>query len=376
MKTIIRIVIKEFQQFKRDPKMFGIVLVAPVIQLIFLGYAATFDLKQVDVALFNMDKSSLSRQLSEDVISSGYFNIAYDINDYNIASKLIDEGKVTFVIVIPSGFEKKIERNESAPLQLLIDASDGNKASITFGYMQGIVGQFSQKIMLEKFNHTGIKQLPAGKLEPEVRVWYNPTMHTRNFMVPGIVALILMIITTTLTSLAIVKERESGTLEQLIVTPIKPYQLILGKIIPFLILAFVGLLLVLTAMYLLFGIGVRGNLPFLLFASFLVTLLGLGLGLFVSTISKTQQQAMMASVFVILMPMIYLSGFAFPIDNMPEIIQYITYLIPLRYFITILRGVVLKGIGFTELWFDTSMLLLMSIAVLVLSAMRFRKRLE
>lgn len=376
MKTIIRIVIKEFQQFKRDPKMFGIVLVAPVIQLIFLGYAATFDLKQVDVALFNMDKSGLSRQLSENVISSGYFNIAYDINDYNIATKLIDEGKVTFVIVIPLGFEKKIERNESAPLQLLIDASDGNKASITFGYMQGIVGQFSQKIMLEKFNHNGIKQLPAGKLEPEVRVWYNPTMHTRNFMVPGIVALILMIITTTLTSLAIVKERESGTLEQLIVTPIKPYQLILGKIIPFLILAFVGLLLVLTAMYLLFGIGVRGNLPFLLFASFLVTLLGLGLGLFVSTISKTQQQAMMASVFVILMPMIYLSGFAFPIDNMPEIIQYITYLIPLRYFITILRGVVLKGIGFTELWFDTSMLLLMSIAVLVLSAMRFRKRLE
>jgi ABC-2 type transport system permease protein len=223
---------------------------------------------------------------------------------------------------------------------------------------------------------SGRKILPVGRIEPEIRVWYNPQLLTRHFMVPGIVGLLLSIITLILTSLGIVKEKEIGTLEQLIVTPIKSWQLIIGKLVPFVILGFVAVVIVLTAMTYIFDIPVRGSVPFLFLCSLFYILSTLGLGLFVSTISKTQQQAMMIAIFGIMMPMVYLSGFAFPIENMPKIIQYISYLIPLRYFITIIRGVILKGIGFKELWQEATVLLFMGIAILFLSSLRFRKKLE
>jgi ABC-2 type transport system permease protein len=223
---------------------------------------------------------------------------------------------------------------------------------------------------------SGKKILTVGMIEPEIRVWYNPQLLTRYFMIPGIVGLLLSIITLILTSLGIVKEKEIGTLEQLIVTPIKPWQLIMGKLIPFVILGFIAVVIVLTAMTLIFDIPVRGSVAFLFLCSFFYILSTLGLGLFVSTISKTQQQAMMIAIFGIMMPMVYLSGFAFPIENMPKIIQYISYFIPLRYFITIIRGVILKGIGFNELWQEAGVLLFMGIAILFLSSLRFRKKLE
>jgi len=201
-------------------------------------------------------------------------------------------------------------------------------------------------------------------------------MKTRNYMVPGIMGLILMITTLSLMSMAIVREREIGTLEQLIVTPIKKYQLLIGKLIPFTLIGFIVLVIVMVIMTQWFGIEVRGSRLFLLFAALLFVLSNLGLGLFVSTVSKTQNQAMMASVFALMMPMIYLSGFAFPIENMPEVAQYITYLIPLRYFITILRGIVLKGIGFSSLWLETLILFGMGTALLILSSMRFSKKIE
>jgi ABC-2 type transport system permease protein len=223
---------------------------------------------------------------------------------------------------------------------------------------------------------SGRKVLPVGRIEPAVRVWYNPLLLTRHFMVPGIVGLLLSIITLILTSLGIVKEKEIGTLEQLIVTPIKPYQLMIGKLVPFVILGFVSVLIVLTAMTFIFDIPVRGSVIFLFFSSFLYILSTLGLGLFVSTISKTQQQAMMIAIFGVMMPMVYLSGFAFPLENMPKVIQYISYFIPLRYFIAIIRGVILKGIGFTDLWQETVVLFFMGVAILFLASLRFRKKLE
>ena len=212
-------------------------------------------------------------------------------------------------------------------------------------------------------------------IQAEIRVWYNPELKTRNFMVPGIVGLLLMLITLILTSLAVVKEKEIGTLEQLIVTPIKPYQLILGKLIPFAILGFIAVILVLTAMSVVFGISVRGNILFLFFTTFIYILSTLGLGLFVSTISKTQQQAMMLAIFTIMLPMVFLSGFTFPIENMPEAIQYVTYLIPLRYFMTIIRGIILKGTGPADLWIESLMMLIIGFTILVLSAYRLRKTL-
>jgi len=375
MRTVYFFIIKEFQQFKRDPKMFAIVLMAPILQSIFLGYAATFDVVNIKTVILNFDKSVLSRNYIQDLESSGYFTIESKTESYSELTDKLDKGKALVGLVIPNDFEKNIQRNESAAIQVIVDGSDGNKGSIAFGYIQAITSEFSQGITAAMYDRRGIK-VNFNILQPEVRVWYNPEMKTRNFMVPSIAALILTIITALLTSLAVVKEKEIGTLEQLIVTPIKPYQMILGKLIPFILLAFATVFLVLSVMVFWFGIPIRGSLIYLLFASFLFILSTLGLGLFVSTISRTQQQAMMITVFAVIMPMIYLSGFAFPIENMPESIQYITYLIPLKYYLIILRGVVLKGIGLGTLLFETLMLFIMGSIILFASAMRFHKRIE
>ena len=261
-------------------------------------------------------------------------------------------------------------------MQAIFDGSDGNTASIAAGYVQGVTLNYSKEIIAEFLDRAGRKIQPAGTITAETRVWYNPELKTRVFMVPAIVGLLLMIITLILTSLAIVKEKEIGTLEQLIVTPIKSHQLLIGKLVPFAILGFLSVIIIISAMSIIFDIAVRGSIIFLFFATFIYILSTLGLGLFVSTISKTQQQAMMLAIFVIMLPMVYLSGFAFPIENMPQAIQYITYLIPLRYFMTIIRGVILKGIGFADLWQELFVLAFIGISILALSAKRFKKRLE
>ncbi len=375
MRTVIHIIKKEFLQFWRDPKMVALIFISPVIQLIFLGYAANFDVKTVHTAVYDLDKTETSRNFVRSFTGSHYFSMDYYVSDYKELQELIDNGKILLGLVIEKDFEKNIARNRTAHIQAVFDGSDGNSASIAAGYVQLIAGDFADNILTDFINRSGSKTIPAS-ITPEVRVWYNPAMTTRNFMVPGIVALLLMNITLILTSLAIVKEKEVGTLEQLIVTPIKSKQLILGKLIPFAMLGFLAEIFVLTAMAVIFGIEVRGNIFFLFFTTFLYILSTLGLGMFVSTISKTQQQAMMLAIFIVMMPMIYLSGFAFPIENMPEIIQYFTYLIPLRYFMVIIRGVILKGVGFSDLWVETLILALIGILIVVFSSLKFRKKLD
>ncbi len=376
MKTIYEFVIKELLQFKRDRKMLAVVFMAPILQLILLGYAANMDVDVVHTTIFDQDRTAASRKFIKNFDESGYFAIDYYASSYAEVTELIDKGKTLVAIVIPNDFEKKLSRRETVTIQTLFEGSDGNKSSIALGYIQGITNRYSQLIVNETKDKYGMKLPLAGSLVPEVRVWYNPEMKTQNYMVPGIMGLILMITTLSLMSMAVVREREIGTLEQLIVTPIKPYQLILGKLIPFTIIGFVVMIIVMIIMTQWFGIVVRGSRLFLLFTALLFVLSNLGLGLFLSTVSKTQNQAMMASVFALMMPMIYLSGFAFPIENMPEVVQYITYLIPLRYFITILRGIVLKGIGFTSLWLETLILFGMGVGILILSSLRFSKKIE
>ena len=376
MKTIIHIIRKEFLQFKRDPKMFGIILIAPIIQLIFLGYAATMDLNTVHTIFYDQDKTITSRNFIEEFKSSGFFQIDHYADNYKDVQTYIEGGNSLVAIVIPKDFEKKINRRETAQLQAIFNGSDGNSASIAAGYITSIASTYSKQIVKDYIDLSGRKSIPAGNVAPEVRVWYNPELTTRNFMVPAIVGLLVSIVTLILTSLAVVKEKEIGTLEQLIVTPIKPLQLIIGKLVPFVILGFVSVTIVIIAMNVIFGISVRGSVVFLFFSAFLYILSTLGLGLFVSTISKTQQQAMMIAIFAVLMPMIYLSGFAFPVENMPASIQIVSYAIPLKYFITITRGVILKGSGFAEHWIDALVLLGIGMSILFLSALRFRKRLE
>ena len=376
MRAIFQFVIKELLQLKRDKRMLAVIFMAPIMQLILLGYAANMDVNVVHTSIFDQDKTETSREFIRNFQASGYFSIDHYASNYEELTNLINNGKTLVGIVIPYDFEKKINRRESVSVQTLFDGSDGNKASISLGYIQGIVNRFSQKIIIDTKEKYGIKVPVAGSLVPEVRVWYNPEMKTRNYMVPGIMGLILMITTISLMSMAIVREKEIGTLEQLIVTPLKSYQLLLGKLIPFTLVGFVVLIIVMILMTQWFGIAVRGSKLFLLFAALLFVLSNLGLGLFISTISRTQQQAMMASIFAVIMPMIYLSGFAFPVENMPKVIQYITYLIPLRYFITILRGIVLKGIGFSSLWLETLILFVMGITILIISSLRFNKKIE
>lgn len=376
MKSILVFIKKEFLQFKRDPKMFGIILIAPVVQLIFLGYAANLDIEKIKLVVFDQDKSSTSRKLVEDLTSSGYFVIKDNVNDYKSVTRLLDYNKAIVALVIPNDFEKRINRKETAKLQAIFDAADGNTASIAAGYLQQIILQFAKNTSFVMMQRSGNLITPAGSITPEIRIWYNPTMKTRNYMVPGIVGLLLSIVTLLLTSLAVVKEKEIGTMEQLIVTPLKPYQIIIGKLVPFILLGFLSIVIVLTAMRLIFDIPVKGSIAFLFLSAFFYILSTLGLGLYVSTISKTQQQAMMIAVFAVMMPMVFLSGFAFPIENMPKIIQYISYVIPLKYFINIIRGVISKGLGFSELWINALVLLIMGIFILVISSLRFQRRLD
>lgn len=376
MKTIIHIIRKEFLQFKRDPKMFGIILFAPIIQLIFLGYAATLDLNVVHTIFYDQDKTTTSRNFIEEFKSSGFFQLDHYADNYEDVQTYIEKGKSLVAIVIPKDFEKKINRRETTQLQAIFNGSDGNSASIAAGYITTITTTFSKQIVKDFIDLSGRKISSTGTITAEIRVWYNPELKTRNFMVPAIVGLLVSIVTLILTSLAVVKEKEIGTLEQLIVTPIKPLQLIIGKLVPFVILGFVSVTIVIIAMNIIFGISVRGSVLFLFFSAFLYILSTLGLGLFVSTISKTQQQAMMIAIFAVLMPMIYLSGFTFPIENMPVPIQIISYAIPLKYFITITRGVILKGSGFAEHWTDVLALFAIGVSILFLSVWRFKKRFE
>jgi len=376
VRSILEFIKKEFLQFKRDPKMFALILIAPVVQLTFLGFAANLDVRLVRTIIFDQDKSITSRNFIERFTSSGYFRIEKYVNGYDEITDEIDRGDAILALIIPNDFEKNIYSQRTASVQAIFNGSDGNSAGIVAGYSQNIVSAFSQKIILDFLNRSGQNISTVPLISSDTRIWYNPELKTRNFMVPGIVGLLLSLITLILTSLAVVKENEIGTMEQLIVTPLKPYQILIGKLVPFVILSFTAVIIILASMWFIFGIPVKGELWFLFLSSLFYILSTLGLGLFVSTISKTQQQAMMISIFGVMMPMIFLSGFAFPIENMPRPIQFISYVIPLRYFNDIIRGVIIKGLGFSDLWFNALLLLLMGVTILFLSSRRFRGRLE
>jgi ABC-2 type transport system permease protein len=266
MKIILSIFIKELIQLRRDKRLFGIVFLAPVIQLVLLGYAANMDVNTVHTAVFDQNKSATSRDFILKFERSGYFKIDDYVDSYNQITADINDGRALWALVIPKDFEENIKKMRSAPVQAIFDGSDGNKSSIALGYIQGIISEYSKNIIVKAFSRIGLKNTAAGSIVPEVRVWYNPELKTRVFMLPNIMGLILVAIITVLMTMAIVKEREVGTLEQLIVTPIKPWQLIIGKTIPFIMVGFLDSLVAITVMVLWFGIVIKGSFIFLLFA--------------------------------------------------------------------------------------------------------------
>ncbi len=374
MKKVRYMIRKEFLQFRRDRKMLAASFLAPVFQLIVLGYAANLDVTDIPTAVLDHDNSSTTRALIRSYTSSGYFRVVRYLNDASEIQETLDEGRSSIVLVFPEGFGRDIQTQQGGTVQLLADGSETNTGTIALSYAQLIANRFSQDILLERVSRAmpGLRGLP--QVNPELRVWYNPDLRSRSFMVPGVLALLLMVMTLILTSLAIVKEKEIGTLEQLIVTPLRPSQLIIGKLLPFVIIGLVDVGLVVLISNLVFSIPVKGGVGLLFLLSLVFLLTTLGLGLFVSTVSRTQQQAMMSSIFFLMLPMIFFSGFVFPIENMPYIIQIITYFLPLRYFFVIIRGLFLKGVGLEVLWPQALALLGFGVAIFGLSIKRFRKR--
>ncbi len=359
---------KEFLELRQNPRIFGIVIVAPIIQLTILGYAANTDVRNVPVVFADGSRTALSRTLIARFEGSPYFDVLDTVTTVEEVDAYIEGGEAWLAIAIPADYEERIAEGGTARLQLVADGSDANSVTMALGYASNLVAAHAGELLEQRAPGGS-----AGALDARIRVWFNPQLLSRDFFIPGVLALLLLVVTSNLSSMAIVREREVGTYEQLSVTPLSRWGLIVGKLLPYGLIGMIDVFLVIAVAVLWFEIPVRGSALLLIAMSAVYLLATLSLGLLVSTMSQTQQQAMMTTVFVFLMPMIYLSGFIFPIENMPYVIQLVTYLIPLRYFLVIVRGIFLKGVGMEVLWPQAAALAAWGLVVLSLAIMRSRK---
>ncbi|MDF2501019.1 MAG: ybhR-2 [Anaerosporomusa subterranea] len=363
---------KEFIQVFRNSKMRAIVLVMPLVQSMIFGYAVTTDVKQVATAIYDQSATPESRDLIGRFIHSGYFSVKTVIHSDREIDELIDQGKVAAVIRIPHDFSSKIAAGATAPVQIIVDGIDSNTAGVVLNYAGNIVRNNAVELQQKQMNSAGRE--PVG-VNLQTRSWFNENLTSRNFYVPGVIAVIVMLVTLLLTSMSVVREKELGTMEQIVVTPITPFEFILGKTMPSIILGFANMILVTLISVFWFDIPVRGSIITLFIANGFYLMTTIGIGLLISTVSETQQQAMMSTFFFYL-PAVLLSGFMFPIANMPDVVQAFTYLNPLRYFLIIIRGIFLKGgVGVVILWPQILALLALGSVVLTMAVKRFRKNL-
>jgi ABC-2 type transport system permease protein len=375
MQRLRCLVWKEFLELRQNPRLFGIVIVAPIIQLTMLGYAATTDVKDVPVVVADGDRSTASRNLIARFDASANFTVIDTVTTVRDVDPYLQRGQAWVALAIPQGYGRAIEAHEPVALQVVADGSDSNSTTVALGYATALIGEYAAELASPPSPAASAGQTPAAAaIDLRVRVWFNPQLESRFFMIPGVLALLLLLVTANLAAMAIVREKELGTLEQLNVTPLRRWELIVGKLLPYGVIALIDVLLVTAVAVFWFEVPLRGSFTLLLALSLLYVICTLALGLFISTVSDTQQQAMMTATFFFLTPMIYLSGFIFPIENMPPIIQYATYLIPLRYFLVIVRGIFLKGIGLDLLWPHAAALTAWGAVVLSLAVMRSRKR--
>ncbi len=377
MQRLRFLVWKEFLELRKDPKLFGVVIIAPILQLTLLGYAATTDVRDVPVVVADGDRSSSSRELIARFDGSPNFTVLDVVSTVNDVEPYLERGRAWLALSIPSGYGVQLAGGIPVTLQVIADGSDSNSTTVALGYATSLIGGYAQELVEARAAAAPPSDEPvrrAGRIEPRIRIWFNPQLESRHFMIPGVLALVLLVVTANLASMAIVREKELGTLEQLNVTPLKRWELIAGKLLPYGAIAMVDVLLVVAVAVFWFEVPLRGSFALLLAMSLLYVMCTLALGLFISTISETQQQAMMTATFFFLTPMIYLSGFIFPIENMPQVIQAVTYLIPLRYFLVIVRGIFLKGIGLDLLWPQAAALAAWGSIVLALAVSRSRKR--
>lgn len=367
--TILR---KEFRSVFRDPRMRLVIFGVPVIQTLIFGYAVTLDVRHIRLAVVDRDGTPASRALVAAFTGSNHFDaVAYTASD-DEARALIDRGDAAAMLQINAGYEESIRARRTTPVQLVVDGSDSNTARFVVNYGTQIAAAENSRLVLEQTLRQSGRRLATGGVELQPRAWFNADLESRNYYVPGVIALLVMLVGLMLTSMAIVREKETGTIEQVMVTPIRPVELILGKCAPFVAIGFLNTGLVCAVGLFWFDIPLRGSFALLLFGTGLFLLSTLGVGLFISTVSQTQQQAMMTTFFFFFPAMLF-SGFIFPIANMPVAIQWLSLLDPLRYFLVIIRGIFLKGVGLDVLWPQYAALLALGVVVMAFAVTRFRK---
>ena len=371
---IRQMLIKEFIQVFRDPRMRAVIFIVPCMEVLVIGYAVNMDIRDIRTAVYDLDNTPASRELLARFSASGYFNVVARVDDDRRMQDLIDRSAVQIVLRINHGFAGDLEAGRTAAIQVLCDGTDSNTAGIAMSYVNRITSDYARQMLARRM------QLARGAADPPVRIdlrsraWFNENLESRNYFVPGVIVIVVSLVSLLLTSMAVVREKEIGTIEQIMVTPITPAEFILGKTLPFVLIAFVDVTLILLIGFFWFEVPLRGSIVLLYFSTGLYLLTMLGVGLFISTLSQTQQQAMM-STFLFFFPAMLLSGFSFPIANMPLVIQWLTYLNPVAYFLVVVRTIFLKGVGLSYLWPHLLALAAMGVATLVLAVRRFHKTL-
>jgi len=372
LRSLIR---KEFIQITRDARTLILVMVIPVMQLFLLGYAATNDVRNIPLAVFDQDRGPEARSLLDAYRAADYFRIAYDVDSEAELRTLIDNGDARAGLIIPPSYSDAIQGGSSAQVVFVLDGSDPTVASTALNASILIGQAHATQILESRLQRSGLSAAFTPPVDVRTSVWYNPNLISAHFMIPGVIGMILYALTSILTATAIVRERERGTIEQLIVTPIRPWELVVGKLLPYVVLAFLNVLEVLALGHWWFGVPIRGDIWLILAMSGLFLLSSLGTGLFASTIANTQQEAML-SVWMMLLPSIFLAGFFFPLEAMPKVLQWISYVFPLRYYLAIIRSLMLKGVGLAAVQSEVLALAAFGILIMTAAALRFRKRLD
>ncbi|NLK52383.1 MAG: ABC transporter permease [Syntrophomonadaceae bacterium] len=367
MSRIRAVLIKEILQMRRDRLTLALIFMIPLIQLLLFGYAIQTEVKHVPTVVFDQSLSRESRDLLDAFSASSYFDVKYNAKSYTEVNQIIDSGKAKVGVIFPPDFAHQIHRGVSAPVQVIVDASDNMVANQALAIANSIGLIKSQEMLVQKMHIQG------PPYEVRVRPWYNPDGITAYYMVPAILGIVVTMTMVIITAVAIVRERERGTLEQLLVTPIKPYELMIGKILPYIVLGYIQITVALLVGVLVFHVPIRGSLLELYLLTLFFITASLGLGILISNLAKNQMQAFQMSFFVML-PSILLSGFMFPRDAMPKFIYYISALIPLTYYLDIIRGIILKGIGFSYLIGQVTSLLVFSVVLLIVSTLKFKKK--
>ncbi len=366
------IVVKEFRQIRRDPTSLGMLLVLPAALIILVGYALNFDVKHIPLAIYDQNKTSGSREYLEKFKQSEFFDHMFEVGSYKEIEELFLDGKARVAIVIPTTFGHDLLAGHDTHVQILVDGADANTGGQAIGYATRITTDYSSRLVADAFRRMGMKQYVPIDFRP--RIWYNPDLVSSKFLVPGLIGFILVLTAVVSTSMTVVREKERGTMEQIMVSPLRPLQIILGKTIPYMLISLIAATAILILGYILFGIEIKGSILLLYAAIFTIILGALGQGLLISTVTDSQQVAFMVSIFSSLLPSFLLSGFVFPISNMPIVLQIISNVAVNKFFLIVVRGVMLKGVGFSAVWEQFLFMVIFAVVTIGVSVKRMQKR--